>query len=101
MILISLNGSIKRPTALQNASSKAKAILSSPAIPLGGVVAAHIIGALLEKDPDCFEGRKVFFTQLGGAVMQSAWIRPAHVLRKRVGLIAHIMKISHGVRFNA
>lgn len=55
---------------------------------MGGVVAAHVIGRMLERTPDIFEGRKVFFVQLGGAVMQSAWIKPATTLRQRVGLIA-------------
>lgn len=61
---------------------------------MGGVVAAQVIGAILEKAPEILNDRQVYFVQLGGAVMQSAWIRPATVLRSRVGLIAHHKNIT-------
>jgi hypothetical protein len=55
---------------------------------MGGSTGVHIIGALLEKYPDLFEGKTVVFSQLGGCVLQCALPRPAQTLRRRVGLIA-------------
>lgn len=55
---------------------------------MGSTVAAHVVGMLLEKDPDIFRDKRVVFATLGSAVLQCALLRPAHQLRSRVGLIA-------------
>lgn len=55
---------------------------------MGGSTGVHVIGALLEKHPDLFEGKKVIFSQLGGCVLQSALAKPAHKVRSRLELIA-------------
>lgn len=55
---------------------------------MGGSTGVHIIGALLEKNPNLFDGKKVIFSQLGGCVLQSALASPAHKVRSRLGLIA-------------
>lgn len=55
---------------------------------MGGSTGVHIIGALLEQNPDLFDGKKVIFSQLGGCVLQSALAKPAHKVRSRLGLIA-------------
>lgn len=55
---------------------------------MGGSTGVHVIGTLLEKHPDLFDGKKVIFSQLGGCVLQSALARPAHKVRSRLELIA-------------
>ncbi len=55
---------------------------------MGSSVAAHVIGLLLEKEPDLLDGKRVIFATLGSAILQCALLRPAGLLRSRVGLIA-------------
>ncbi len=55
---------------------------------MGSSLAVHVIGMLLEREPQFFGGRKVVFATLGGAVCQCALLAPAAQLRRRVGLIA-------------
>lgn len=55
---------------------------------MGSSVAVHVVGMLLEREPRLFEGKRVVFVTLGGAVLQCALLRSAAVLRSRVGLIA-------------
>ncbi|HEY4192518.1 MAG TPA: hypothetical protein VGM46_07710 [Mesorhizobium sp.] len=55
---------------------------------MGSSVATHVIGALLQEDPEIFTGKKVVFATLGGAVLQCSLLKPASVLRSRVGAIA-------------
>lgn len=55
---------------------------------MGSSVAAHVIGTLLERYPDIFAGKRVIFATLGSAILQCALLRPAQLLRSRVGLIA-------------
>ncbi len=55
---------------------------------MGGSTGVHVIGALLEKYPDLFEGKNVIFSQLGGCVLQSALAGPAQKVRNRLELIA-------------
>lgn len=55
---------------------------------MGSSVAAHVIGSLLEREPELFAGKRVVFASLGSAILQCALLRPASLLRKRVGLIA-------------
>lgn len=55
---------------------------------MGSSMAVHVIGLLLEREPDLFAGRRVVFVTLGGATLQCALMRSARVLRQRVGLIA-------------
>lgn len=55
---------------------------------MGSNMAAHVIGALLEREPQLFNGKHIVFASLGGAVLQCSLLKPAVVLRKRVGLIA-------------
>jgi len=60
---------------------------------MGSSVAAHVVGLLLEREPDLFQGKRVVFTTLGSAILQCALMRPASVLRSRVGLIARCKEI--------
>ena len=55
---------------------------------MGSSVAVHVIGALLEREPDILAGKTVVFATLGGAVLQCSVLKPAEVLRRRVGVIA-------------
>jgi hypothetical protein len=55
---------------------------------MGSSMAVHVIGLLLEREPDLFAGKRVVFVTLGGAVLQCALLRSAKVLRDRVGTIA-------------
>src|SRR5690606_8986451 len=55
---------------------------------MGSSVAAHTIGALLEREPQFFAGRRVVFAPLGGAICQCALLAPATQLRRRAGAIA-------------
>lgn len=55
---------------------------------MGSTIAAHVIGALLEREPDLMQGRRIVFVTLGGAILQCALLRPATRLRERVGLLA-------------
>jgi hypothetical protein len=60
---------------------------------MGSSVAAHVIGILLEKEPDLFEGKRVIFATLGSAVLQCALLRPAYLLRSHIGLIARCRNV--------
>ncbi|RWX78897.1 hypothetical protein EPK99_09990 [Neorhizobium lilium] len=60
---------------------------------MGSTIAAHVIGELLEEDPDAFKGKQVIFATLGGAILQCALLRPASRLRQRVGLIARTRQV--------
>ncbi|KQS65088.1 hypothetical protein ASG39_07390 [Rhizobium sp. Leaf371] len=55
---------------------------------MGSTVAAHVIGALLEREPALMRGHRITFVTLGGAILQCALLRPATRLRARVGLLA-------------
>ncbi|OCP18366.1 MULTISPECIES: hypothetical protein [unclassified Ensifer] len=60
---------------------------------MGSSVAAHVIGMLLERQPDILAGKRVVFATLGGAILQCALMRPAQALRARVGAIARAREI--------
>ena len=60
---------------------------------MGSSVAAHVVGLLLEREPELLQGKRVVFATLGSAILQCALMRPATVLRARVGLIAHCKDI--------
>ena len=60
---------------------------------MGSSVAAHVVGLLLEREPDLLQSKRVVFTTLGSAILQCALMRPAKVLRSRVGLIARCKDI--------
>lgn len=60
---------------------------------MGSSVAAHVIGILLERQPDIFKGKRMVFATLGGAILQCALMRSAHALRTRVGAIAATREI--------
>ncbi len=60
---------------------------------MGSSVATHVIGLLLEREPDLLQGKRVVFMTLGSAILQCALMRPASVLRSRVGLIARCREI--------
>lgn len=60
---------------------------------MGSSVATHVLGLLLEREPDLLQGRRVVFTTLGSAILQCALMRSASVLRSRVGLIARCKEI--------
>ncbi len=55
---------------------------------MGSSVAAHVVGLLLEDEPELFDGKQVVFASLGSAVLQCALLSPAKALRARVGRIA-------------
>ena len=61
---------------------------------MGSNVAAHVIGILLEREPDLFTGKRVVFATLGSAILQCALLSSATQLRARVGLIARCPDIS-------
>jgi hypothetical protein len=60
---------------------------------MGSSIAAHVIGLLLEREPDLFAGKRVVFASLGSAILQCALMRSASVLRSRVGLLARCKDI--------
>jgi len=55
---------------------------------MGSSVAAHVIGLLLQREPEVFRDKRVVFATLGSAILQCALMRSAAVLRSRVGLLA-------------
>lgn len=55
---------------------------------MGASMAAHVLGALLEKEPDLLAGKQVVFATLGGATLQCAFLKSAGLLRQRVGAVA-------------
>ncbi|WP_431322360.1 hypothetical protein [Rhizobium sp. YTU87027] len=61
---------------------------------MGSSVAAHVIGMVLERDPNILSGKRVIFATLGSAILQCALLRPAELLRSRVGLIARCASVS-------
>ncbi|ARM88633.1 hypothetical protein RHEC894_CH02339 [Rhizobium sp. CIAT894] len=61
---------------------------------MGSSVAAHVIGILLEREPEIFNGKRVVFATLGSAILQCALLSSATLLRARVGLIARCPAIS-------
>lgn len=60
---------------------------------MGSSVATHVIGMLLEEEPGAFEGKRVVFTTLGGAVLQCALLKPAVTMRAHVGRIARAKEV--------
>ncbi|ARQ10367.1 hypothetical protein NXC12_CH02348 [Rhizobium etli] len=60
---------------------------------MGSSVAAHVIGVLLEREPEIFRGKRVVFATLGSAILQCALLSSASLLRARVGLIARCPEI--------
>ncbi|MBP2445633.1 hypothetical protein [Rhizobium leguminosarum] len=61
---------------------------------MGSNVAAHVVGILLEREPEIFKGKRVVFATLGSAILQCALLSSATQLRARVGLIARCPEIS-------
>ncbi|MGO7863102.1 hypothetical protein ELH72_11875 [Rhizobium ruizarguesonis] len=61
---------------------------------MGSSVAAHVIGILLEREPEIFHRKRVVFATLGSAILQCALMSSATLLRARVGLIARCPEIS-------
>lgn len=60
---------------------------------MGSSIAAQVIGTLVEREPGLFEGKRVVFVTLGGAILQCALLRCADVLRAHVGAIARAKDI--------
>jgi hypothetical protein len=60
---------------------------------MGSSIAAHVIGALMEREPSIFAGKTIIFATLGGAVLQCSLLKPAEVLRRRVGAIARCANV--------
>jgi hypothetical protein len=60
---------------------------------MGSSVAVHVIGLLLEREPELFAGKRIVFASLGSAVLQCALLRSATTLRSRVGLLARCRNI--------
>jgi hypothetical protein len=61
---------------------------------MGSTLSVHALGMVLENDPMVLAGKKVVFLTLGGAILQSALLRPAETLRARVGIIARAREVS-------
>nr|WP_298098129.1 hypothetical protein [uncultured Shinella sp.] len=60
---------------------------------MGSSAAAHVIGMLLEREPDLLKGKRIVFATLGGAIPQCSLLSSARVLRERVGRIAAAKEI--------
>jgi len=60
---------------------------------MGSSIATQVIGTLVEREPSLFEGKRIIFVTLGGAILQCALLRSAEVLRARVGAIARVKDI--------
>ncbi|WP_457578530.1 hypothetical protein [Ensifer adhaerens] len=60
---------------------------------MGSSIATQVIGALVEREPGLFAGKRIVFVTLGGAILQCALLRSAEVLRARVGAIARVKDI--------
>jgi hypothetical protein len=57
---------------------------------IGGHTMVHVIGQLLEEEPELFKDKNIIIASIGSAILQGALMRPADVLRKRVcDLAAH------------
>jgi hypothetical protein len=54
---------------------------------MGGALALHALGIVLERDPHAFDGRPVTLVTLGGQGLQVSMMRSATVLRRRIGLV--------------
>ena len=61
---------------------------------MGSALAVHVLGLVLERNPQALAGRRVVFVTLGGAVLQCALLRPAIRLRQRVGMIARAKEVT-------
>ncbi|OLP57996.1 hypothetical protein BJF93_12715 [Xaviernesmea oryzae] len=70
--------------ALQTASDEVVVSAHS----MGASLAVHVLGTLLEREPQILAGRQVVFAGLGGALLQCALLRPAGRLRAHVGRVA-------------
>jgi hypothetical protein len=57
---------------------------------MGSTVAAHVLGTLVEKEPDLMSGQRIVFVTLGGAILQCALLRSASRLRDHVGRLARV-----------
>ncbi|MGL4490326.1 MAG: hypothetical protein ACRCU5_12880 [Rhizobiaceae bacterium] len=55
---------------------------------IGGNAAVHVLGQLIDEEPELLRGKNIVFASLGSGILQSALLAPARVLRHRVGLIA-------------
>jgi hypothetical protein len=96
-------GSLDRPGFndwLEGAAKNARAALQEEADEyvivshsMGSTMAAHVLGMLLEREPELLSGKRVIFMTLGGAVLQCALLRPATVLRNRVAMIARAKEV--------
>jgi len=61
---------------------------------MGSALAVQVLGLVLEKNPNALAGKRVVFVTLGGAILQSALLRPAKILRQRVGTIARSRQVT-------
>lgn len=61
---------------------------------MGSNLAAHALGALLSRDPNLLDGKRVVFATFGGAVLQCGLLRPATTLREHAGRILHAPQIT-------
>jgi len=83
------NGFIERCAVAARAALAEEAdeyVISSHS--MGSSVATHVLGTLLEREPALLDGKRVVFASLGSAVLQCALLKPADLLRSRVGAIA-------------
>jgi hypothetical protein len=54
---------------------------------MGGAIMLHVLGAVLEREPDAISGRRVALVTLAGPGHQVSLLSKADVLRQRIGLI--------------
>lgn len=61
---------------------------------MGSSLATHVLGMVLERNPQALSGKRVVFVTLGSAILQCALLRPAVVLRRRIGAIARCPEVT-------
>ena len=54
---------------------------------LGGTLATHVLGALIDRYPGFLEGKAISLVTLGGSGLQTSLLRCATALRQRIGTI--------------
>lgn len=61
---------------------------------MGSSLATHVLGMVLERNPQALAGKRVVFVTLGGAILQCALLRPAETMRRRIGAIARAPEVT-------
>lgn len=61
---------------------------------MGSSLATHVLGMVLERNPQALSGKRVVFVTLGGAILQCALLQPAETMRRRIGAIARAPEVT-------